>query len=123
MKRSDGTRWRRKMRVRKRIHGTAARPRLSVFRSDAHIYAQLIDDDCGATLAAVSTLSPVFREKVAASGNKAGNKESAGVIGNLIAEMAKAKGIAAVVFDRNRYRYHGRVKALADGARAGGLTF
>lgn len=111
------------MRVRKRIHGTAARPRLSVFRSATHIYAQLIDDDSGATLAAVSTLSPAFREKVAAAGKKSANKESAGLIGDLIAGMAKAKGIAAVVFDRNRYRYHGRVKAVADGARAGGLAF
>lgn len=111
------------MRVRKRIRGTAARPRLHVFRSAAHIYAQLVDDDRGATLAAVSTRSAAFREKIAAAGNKAGNKEAAGVVGQLIAEMAKAKGIAAVVFDRNRYRYHGRVKALADGARAGGLTF
>jgi large subunit ribosomal protein L18 len=111
------------MRVRKRIHGTAARPRLSVFRSALHIYAQLIDDDSGITLAAVSTRSPAFREKAGAAGEKAARKDSAGVVGNLIAEMAKAKGIAAVVFDRNRYRYHGRVKALADGARAGGLAF
>jgi large subunit ribosomal protein L18 len=110
------------MRVRKRIHGTAARPRLSVFRSAAHIYAQLVDDDRGLTLAAVSTRSAAFKEKTAAGG-KAGNKEAAGIVGTLIAEMAKAKGVAAVVFDRNRYRYHGRVKALADGARAGGLTF
>ena len=123
MKRSDGTRWRRKMRVRKRIHGTAARPRLSVFRSALHIYAQLIDDDSGTTLAAVSTRSPAFREKAVEAGKKAANKDSAGVVGDLIAGMAKAKGIAAVVFDRNRYRYHGRVKAVADGARAGGLTF
>ncbi len=111
------------MRVRKRIHGTAARPRLSVFRSSLHIYAQLIDDDSGTTLAAVSTRSPAFREKAAATGKKAANKDSAGVVGGLIAGMAKEKGIAAVVFDRNRYRYHGRVKAVADGARAGGLTF
>lgn len=111
------------MRVRKRIHGTAARPRLSVFRSALHIYAQLIDDDSGTTLAAVSTRSPAFREKAVEAGKKAANKDSAGVVGDLIAGMAKAKGIAAVVFDRNRYRYHGRVKAVADGARAGGLTF
>jgi large subunit ribosomal protein L18 len=111
------------MRVRKRIHGTAARPRLSVFRSAAHIYAQLVDDDRGLTLAAVSTRSAAFKEKAAGTAKKTGNKEAAGIVGTLIAEMAKAKGVAAVVFDRNRYCYHGRVKALADGARAGGLTF
>ena len=111
------------MRVGKRIHGTAARPRLSVFRSALHIYAQLIDDDSGTTLAAVSTRSPAFREKAAAAGKKVAGKDSAGVVGTLIAEMAKAKGISAVVFDRNIFRYHGRVKALADGARAGGLAF
>lgn len=109
------------MRVRKRIHGTAARPRLNVFRSALHIYAQLIDDDSGATLAAASTRSAAFKEK--AAGKKIARKESAGLVGGMIAEMAKAKGIASVVFDRNRYRYHGRVKALADGARAGGLAF
>jgi len=123
MKRSDAARWRRKMRVRKRIHGTAARPRLSVFRSAAHIYAQLVDDDRGLTLAAVSTRSAAFKEKAAGTAKKTGNKEAAGIVGTLIAEMAKAKGVAAVVFDRNRYCYHGRVKALADGERAGGLTF
>lgn len=111
------------MRVRKRIHGTAARPRLSVFRSALHIYAQLIDDDSGATLAAASTRASAFREKAAAAGKKAAKRDSAGAIGKLIAEMAKAKGISAVVFDRNRFRYHGRVKALADGAREGGLSF
>ncbi len=121
MKMEYGTRWRRKMRVRRRIHGTAARPRLSVFRSALHIYAQLIDDDGGVTLAAASTRSPAFRERT--GGKKLPRKESAGVVGGMIAEMAKAKGIAAVVFDRGRCRYHGRVKALADGARAGGLAF
>lgn len=107
------------MRVRKKLQGTAARPRLCVSRSNMHIYAQLIDDASGTTLAAVSTLSPIYREKSSAKGKK----EAAKVVGGLIAEMAKAKGIERVIFDRNRHRYHGRVKAVAEGAREGALKF
>lgn len=107
------------MRVRKKIQGTVGRPRLCVSRSNLHIYAQLIDDASGKTLAAVSTLSPIYREKKSVKGKK----EAAKVVGNLIAEMAKTKGIARVIFDRNQYRYHGRVKAVAEGAREGGLKF
>jgi large subunit ribosomal protein L18 len=105
--------------VRKKIWGTAEKPRLSVFRSNIHLYAQLIDDRKGVTLAAVSTLSPQCKEKQKGKGRK----DAAKLIGALIAEMAKAKGIEHVVFDRNLYRYHGRVCALADGAREGGLKF
>jgi len=107
------------MRVRKNIRGTVGRPRLCVSRSNKHIYAQLIDDERGTTVAAVSTLSPIYREKAAVKGKK----EAAKAVGGLIAELAKAKGIERVIFDRNRYRYHGRVKAVAEGAREGGLKF
>ncbi|MEX2216621.1 MAG: 50S ribosomal protein L18 [Phycisphaeraceae bacterium] len=105
---------RRKIRVRKAVHGTTERPRLSVFRSVKHIYAQIIDDTTGKTLASASS--------VAASAT-GGNKSVATAIGKDIAEKAKAAGIALVCFDRNGFRYHGRVKALADGAREGGLKF
>jgi large subunit ribosomal protein L18 len=112
-------RLRRKMRVRKKIFGTAARPRLSVFRSAKHIYAQVIDDVTGQTLAAAGTASKAAQAQV---GKKT---EQAGHIGQLIAEACKKKNIEAVVFDRNGFRYHpgGRVQALADAARAGGLKF
>jgi large subunit ribosomal protein L18 len=119
MKGLDITRWRRRMRVRKRIQGTVKRPRLCVFRSTKHIYAQLIDDERGTTVAAVSTLSPLYLEKTATKGRK----DAAKSVGVLIAEMAKAKGVEEVIFDRNQYRYHGRVKAVAEGAREGGLKF
>src|SRR5208283_2674770 len=104
-------------RIRQRLSGTAERPRLAVFRSVKHIYVQVIDDHKGRTLVAASS-----NEKNAASksgGNLAGAKE----IGKLIAERAKAEGIKRVVFDRGAYLYHGRVKALAEAARAGGLEF
>jgi len=110
---------RRKLRVRKKIKGTPERPRLSVFRSNLHIYVQLIDDSKGVTLAAVSTLAPDCLEKLKGKGKK----DAAKTIGVIIAEKAKAKGIEQAVFDRNIYRYHGRVRALADGAREGGLKF
>lgn len=109
---------RRRMRVRKKVYGTAARPRLNVFRSLKHIYAQVIDDDRGITLVAASSLSPELRGKV-----NGGNIEGAAAVGRLIAEKAKAKGISKVVFDRAGYLYHGRVKALADAARENGLEF
>ena len=103
-------------RVRGKISGTAERPRLCVFRSENHIYAQIIDDVAGNTLVAASTVEKGFE------GN-GGNCEAAAKIGKLIAERAVAKGIEEVVFDRGGNIYHGRVKALADGAREGGLKF
>jgi large subunit ribosomal protein L18 len=108
---------RRRHHVRSKIVGTAERPRLSVFRSSKHIYAQLIDDLHGVTLAAASS-----RTKDAGT-VYGGNKKAAAVIGKKIAEAAKAHGINKIAFDRGHYRYHGRVKALADAAREGGLQF
>lgn len=112
-------RGRRKARIRGRVHGTAARPRMSVFRTDKHIYAQLVDDDAGVTLAAASTLSPELKSR----GGHGGNSEAAKAVGGLVATKAIAANIAKVVFDRNGFLYHGRVKALADGAREAGLDF
>lgn len=106
-------------RVRKKVSGTAERPRLCVFRSAKHIYAQVIDDRAGRTLAAASSLDKEARQQVKGGGNIAAAK----VIGKLIAERAKAAGIAAVVFDRGGYKYHGRVEALAQAAREAGLKF
>jgi large subunit ribosomal protein L18 len=120
----EQARRRRQERVRKKIRGTPERPRLSVFKSAKHIYGQLIDDVHGHTLVAASSLSPAFRERVQsveqASG---GNVSGAKILGELIAEQARAKGIAQIVFDRNGFLYHGRVKALAEGAREAGLQF
>ena len=113
---SNAQRLKRHKRVRAHISGTAERPRLNVFRSDAHIYAQIIDDVAGKTLVAASSTEKNFTEY-------GGNAEAAKKIGLLIAERAKAKGIENVVFDRGGYLYHGRIKALADGAREGGLSF
>ena len=110
---------RRHARVRKNLAGTPSRPRLSVFKSVAGIYAQVIDDYDGNTLASASTVDRELREQV--KGMK--KTEQAKTIGKAIAERAKAKGITAVVFDRGGFRYTGRVKALADGAREGGLQF
>lgn len=110
---------RRKVSIRKRMHGTAERPRLTVFRSAKHIYAQIVDDDSGITVASASTLSAELKDH---SGNK-GNREAAAAVGSLLAEKAKAASIGSVVFDRNGYLYHGRVQALADAARKGGLNF
>ncbi len=112
-------RQRRQARVRKRVLGTAERPRLCVFRSVAQIYAQVIDDEKGVTLAAVSTMTPALKESV--RGLK--KAEAAKVVGKAIAEALKEKGLTRVVFDRNGFLYHGRVKALSDGAREGGLDF
>jgi large subunit ribosomal protein L18 len=112
-------RLRRRHHVRKHVVGTAERPRLSVFRSSKHIYAQLIDDLNGATLAAASsTVSDVRKELP-----YGGNIKAAAVVGKQLAEVAKSKGITKAAFDRGHYRYHGRVKALADAAREGGLQF
>lgn len=118
IKRPDtrGQRIKRHSRVRSKISGTAERPRLSVFRSESNIYAQIIDDAAGVTLASASTVEKVFE------GNGS-NCEAAKKIGAVIAERALQKGIEEVVFDRGGYIYHGRVKALAEGAREGGLKF
>jgi len=110
---------RRHVRVRKNLMGTAERPRLNVFRSLSAIYVQVIDDQAGHTLLAASTVDPDLREKV--KGLK--KSEQAKLVGQMIAERAKSKGIQAVVFDRGGYRYIGRIKAVADGAREGGLQF
>ena len=110
---------RRHVRVRKNLAGTAERPRLNVFRSVSAIYAQVIDDQSGRTIASASTVDRELREQV--KGKK--KSEQAKLIGQAVAERAKSKGIQAVVFDRGGYRYMGRVKALADGAREGGLQF
>jgi large subunit ribosomal protein L18 len=106
-------------RIRKKISGTTERPRLDVFRSLKHIYAQVIDDDTGKTLTSASTLSKEFQEQK----KKSCNIEAAKIVGELIAEKALAKGIQKVVFDRGGYLLHGRVKALAQGARDKGLEF
>ncbi|MFC5528031.1 50S ribosomal protein L18 [Cohnella yongneupensis] len=111
-------RLKRHLRVRKKITGTNERPRLSVFRSSKHIYAQLIDDVKGVTLASASTVD----KELADIGN-GGNVESARKVGELIANRAKAKGYENVVFDRGGYLYHGRIQALADAAREAGLQF
>ena len=106
-------------RVRSKVTGTPARPRLNVSRSLQHIYAQIIDDTTGHTLAHASTLEAAVRDTV----KSGGNIDAAKAIGRLIAERGKEKGISAVVFDRGGYMYHGRVQALADTAREGGLQF
>jgi large subunit ribosomal protein L18 len=111
---------RRRATVRRKVRLAArGRARLSVFRSSKHIYAQLIDDDKGVTLAAASSLEKTMRE----SGTKGTNVEAAKAVGKLLAERAKEKGIKEAVFDRGSYLYHGRIKALADAAREGGLNF
>jgi large subunit ribosomal protein L18 len=109
----------RRMRVRNKIVGTPQRPRLNVFRSLKHIYAQVIDDSQGVTLAAASTLSPELKGSL----TKGGNKEAAAAVGRLIAQEAARKGIKRVVFDRAGYIYHGRIKVFAEAAREGGLEF
>ena len=117
MKKSKNTiRLKRHWRLRKNINGTAERPRLNVFRSEANIYAQIIDDVNGVTLASASSLDKAIE-------GYGGNVTAASAVGKLIAERALAKGIENVVFDRGGYLYHGRVQALAEGAREGGLKF
>lgn len=112
-------RQRRHLRIRRAVQGTPERPRLSVFRSLAHIYAQVVDDRVGRTLAAASTRDPEIRSQA-----EAAKKADAGkLVGQLIARRAKERGIRRVVFDRGGYLYHGRVRALAEGAREGGLEF
>jgi large subunit ribosomal protein L18 len=113
-------RFKRKVRIRQRIKGTADKPRLSVFRSSKHISAQLIDDAAGTTLAAASSLEKEVRGQKASFENKTA---LATFIGKLIAERAQEKGVKQVVFDRNGFLYHGRIKAVSDGAREAGLKF
>lgn len=110
---------RRQFRVRKRIHGNAERPRLTVFRSHKHTYAQVIDDAAGRTLAAASTADKDLRSQI----KFGGNKSAAQAIGKAIAERAMAAGVKQVAFDRGSCSYHGRVAALADAAREAGLSF
>jgi large subunit ribosomal protein L18 len=113
------SRQRRHLRIRRTVHGSPERPRLSVFRSVAHIYAQVVDDRAGRTLAAASSLDPEIRTQ--AAGVK--KTETGKLVGQLVARRAKEHGVNRVVFDRGGYLYHGRVKAVADGAREGGLEF
>jgi large subunit ribosomal protein L18 len=110
---------RRHLRVRRKVEGTALRPRLNVFRSSKHIYAQVIDDTKGVTLVSASTVDPELKGKI----EYGGNVEAAAKVGELIAKRALEKGIKAVVFDRGGYLYHGRVAALAEAAREAGLEF
>jgi large subunit ribosomal protein L18 len=106
-------------RLRRWLRGSAERPRLALFRSTSHIYAQLVDDDAGRTLLAVDSRSKEFLGRHKSGGNVAAAK----AVGELLAQKAKVAGIGKIVFDRGGYKYHGRVKALADAARAGGLAF
>lgn len=115
----DKARARRHAHIRRRVHGTPERPRLNVFRSLNHIYAQVIDDSAGMTLAAASTIDKEVRERL--DGLK--KTEQASIVGQVVAERALAKGVNKVVFDRGGYKYHGRVKALAEAARKAGLEF
>jgi len=121
IKREDRRRLRlmRHKRIRKRIYGTPEKPRLSVYRSEKHIYAQIIDDTKGRTLVTASTVEKPLRENL----KKTWNIEAAKEVGKLVAERATEKGITEIVFDRGGYKYHGRIKALADAARESGLKF
>ena len=110
---------RRKYHVRKKVFGTAERPRLSIFRSNRNIYAQIIDDTAGATLVSASTATKGMREKYKGRCNK----QAGQAVGETVAKQALGVGIKCVCFDRNRYKYHGRIKTLADAARKGGLVF
>ena len=119
IKTKEDIRQRIKARIRKKLSGTPARPRLAVFRSQSHIYAQLIDDEANRTLCTASSLD----KELKAMGKRGANVAAAQAVGKLVAERAKEKGVSAVVFDRGGFQYHGRVKALADAARAAGLLF
>lgn len=110
----------RHQRVRKKVAGTSDRPRLCVYRSLKHIYAQVVDDAAGVTLFASSTLTPDVRAHIESDMGKIAQSR---LVGKVLGEQARARGILSVTFDRGGYRYHGRVKALADGAREGGLQF
>lgn len=111
-----------RFRLRKRVAGNEGRPRLTVFRSLSHIYVQVIDDMTGRTVASAATTEPSLKENLAGK-VKGGNKAGAQIIGKTIAERLMAKGIKKVVFDRNGYLYHGRIRAIADAAREAGLEF
>ena len=113
----QAVRFKRKRRIRGTLEGTAARPRLSVFRSNANLYAQLVDDEKGHTLVAASTLEEDLKDKAGPT------IDGAKLLGNLVAKRALAKNISHIVFDRSGYLYHGRIKALADAARESGLKF
>ena len=113
----SAARRRRHFRVRKKVRGTGARPRLAVFRSNKHVYAQVVDDIGGHTLASASTMESTVR------GGATGTVAAAKAVGERVGERAKAAGIGAVVFDRGGFKFHGRVAAVADGARAAGLEF
>ena len=110
-------RLKRKISIRKRLSGSSEQPRLTIFRSARHIYAQVIDDSSGKTLAAASSMEKQL------SGDKVAKKDMAKKVGELVAQRCRENGIGSVVFDRNGFRYHGRVQAVADGAREGGLAF
>ena len=115
---TDQSRSKRKMRIRKKVSGDQERPRLTVFRSATHIYAQIINDETGKTLCQASTVDKAIRDSLKDKKKSDAAKE----VGKAIAERAKKAGVAAVVFDRNGFRYHGRIAAVADGAREGGLS-
>jgi large subunit ribosomal protein L18 len=116
---TDSQRLKRKKRIRKTVNGDTERPRLSVFRSSKHIYAQVVDDSRGQTLVHVSTLHKDLRS----GASEANKSDAAKLVGEAVAKACKAKGITKIAFDRNGYIYHGRVKALADAAREAGLDF
>ncbi len=118
--RNENSRLRSKTKIRKTISGTAERPRLTVYRSLNHVYAQLIDDATGSTIVSASSLSKELEEEIK---NAKGKISKSKIVGILVAKKALEKKITSVVFDRNGYRYHGRIQAIADGAREGGLKF
>ncbi|MDR3668211.1 MAG: 50S ribosomal protein L18 [Ignavibacteriaceae bacterium] len=120
IKRNNNSRLRSKLKTRKKIFGEPERPRLTVYRSLDNVYAQVIDDRSGKTLAAASSLSKELTESLK---NTKGKLAKSKLVGNLVAKKALDQNILSVVFDRNGYRYHGRIQALADGAREGGLKF
>jgi large subunit ribosomal protein L18 len=122
IKTKEDRRQRIKYRIRKRMQGTAERPRLSVFRSVSHIYVQVIDDLAGTTLASASSVEPTVKGRMEGD-VRPGNRKGAELVGKTIAERLKDKGITRVIFDRNGFLYHGRVRAVADAARAAGLEF
>lgn len=111
-----------KLRIRKKLRGTTGRPRLSIFRSVAHIYVQVIDDASGRTVAAASSLEPTVKSQMT-SDVRGGNRQGAELVGKVIADRLKEKGITQVVFDRNGFLYHGRVRSVAEAARQAGLEF
>ncbi len=115
----NSLRMKRHIRLRNKVSGTAVRPRLNVYRSLTNIYAQIIDDAQGMTLVSASSLEPALKEQVKSTASK----EAAALVGKLVGERAREKGIESVTFDRGGYIYHGRVKALADGVREAGLKF